>query len=350
MDRPNPLVRSLRARELAGDGRAGSFARTKARRAQRAFIRSRWLPLTVAWLILVAPVPLLWWFLPDEFLRGVLAGTSLTGATAAVWFLVVQSTGTAPIMMGDQAEQWTAQELRKLGRDWRVVNRFALSYGDLDHVAVGPAGILVIETKWSAHPWQSSDGVERQRAAVAQVERVTRQLRLWTEIKRSSVRVRPVVVLWGGGGWDDSDGVRCVDGVAVIEGHALGDWVRSLETDPSSDRATIQVVWDVLDAQVRRREAHDPAAATIPLSVGDVLLRLGTFVMAAVIGFIAVATLLSETGSWEITVLGGVALSAFLGWVFHRWKAVRIPAVGALVGAALPTLILAGAPFVSLIA
>ena len=94
MNRRQALGRSLRARELAGAGRAGSFARAKARNSQRAFIRSRWLLLSIGWLILVTPVPLVWWFLPNDFLRGVLVGTSITGATAAVWFLVVQSTGT----------------------------------------------------------------------------------------------------------------------------------------------------------------------------------------------------------------------------------------------------------------
>lgn len=303
--------------------------------------------LSAGWLILVAPVPLVWWFLPDPFLRGVLLGGTLTAATAALWFLVVQSTGTAPVMMGDQAEQWTAQALRKVRRGWRVVNRFALSYGDLDHVAVGPAGVLVVETKWSAYPWGSRDGFERQRDAVAQVERVTRQLRLWTEIKKSSVRVRPVVVLWGGGGWVDQDRVQQVDGVAVIEGSALGEWVRSLEPDPSCDPLTAQAVWDALEAQTRRRETHDPEAAAIPVSMGNVLFRLGTFVTAAVVGFIAIANLLSATGSWAVTVLVGVALIAFSAGALRRWQVVRGPALGTLIGAGLPTLILLCAQVVS---
>lgn len=343
MNRLQALERSLRARELAGDGRAGSFARAKARNSQRAFIRSRWVLLSIGWLIIVTPVPLVWWFLPNEFLQGVLVGTSTTAATAAIWFLVVQSTGTAPIMMGDQAEQWTAQALRKLGRDWRVVNRFLLSsFGDLDHVAVGPAGLLVVETKWSAYPWQSRDGAERVQAAVGQVQRVTRQLRLWTEVKKSSVHVSPVVVLWGGGGWDETNRVHYVDGVAVVDGNVFRDWVRALDPDPASSPATTQAIWDTLDKQARRRDGHDPAVAVVPMSVSDVVARLAFFVAAAALGFYAIATLFEMTGSSVITLLCGLSTSALLLMAHRRWRAVRAPALGALIGAGMPTLLIAG--------
>lgn len=350
MDRRQALGRELRARELAGDGRAGSFARAKARRAQGAFIRRRWPALAIGWLIFVAPVPLFWWLVPNELLRGVFVGASLTGATAAVWFLVVQSTGTAPIMMGDRAEQWTAQVLRKLGRGWRVVNRFLLSsYGDLDHVAIGPPGVLVIETKWSASPWQSPDGIRRLHAAVAQVQRVTRQLRLWTAVKKSSVRVRPVVVLWGGGGSGGTDPVKYVDGVAVVEGNAFRSWVRALEADPANSAGTTQAIWDALDTQTRLREGHDPAGAAIPLSVDDVVVRMGSSVAAAALGFTAIVTLLNTTSSSTITLICGLSASALLLMVHRRWRALRAPVVGALLGVGLPTLLAAGALALSLV-
>lgn len=64
--------------------------------------------------------------------------------------------GTAPFM-GELAEQWTAQELRPLSKHgWRLVN-FALSYGDQDHVLVGPGGVVLLETKWNGTPWDLDD-------------------------------------------------------------------------------------------------------------------------------------------------------------------------------------------------
>lgn len=66
---------------------------------------------------------------------------------------LVLLSGTAPLMMGELAEQWTAQELRPLTKHgWRLVNHFGLGYGGQDHVLVGPGGVVLLETKSSATP------------------------------------------------------------------------------------------------------------------------------------------------------------------------------------------------------
>lgn len=337
------LTRSLRSRELAGDKRAGSYARARARREQYAYIREHWLWILAAWTLLVSPLAVVWWFLSWELLRGVMLGAVVTGASATVWFWVVQSTGTSRLMMADQAEQWTAQSLRKLGREWRLVNRFVLSYGDIDHVALGPAGAVVVETKWSAYPWRSDDGIRRQRDAVRQVERATRQLRLWHDIKTSSVRVRPVVVLWGGGTsqWPTEQRVRHLDGVAVVAGPGLLDWVRSLETDQTADRDNTLGVWTALAAQARRREEREPEDFAVPASAGAVLTRLGGFVVAATASFLAVAHTVSRTDSLVWPALVGVGVSVTALSIGQRWGWLRVPAVGALVGSAFPTVLLA---------
>jgi hypothetical protein len=68
-------------------------------------------------------------------------------------------TGTASTMMGDTAEQWTAQELRPLSKDgWRLINHFGLTSDDIDHLLIGPGGVFVLETKWSSTDWQSAAG------------------------------------------------------------------------------------------------------------------------------------------------------------------------------------------------
>ena len=54
--------------------------------------------------------------LPAGFLRGLLLGGALTATTGLLAFTVVQATGTASILMGESAEQWTASELRRLHR------------------------------------------------------------------------------------------------------------------------------------------------------------------------------------------------------------------------------------------
>ena len=49
-------------------------------------------------------------------------------------------------------EQWTARELRSLRkRDWHLANGLLLRrVADIDHVVIGPGGVLVIETKYSS--------------------------------------------------------------------------------------------------------------------------------------------------------------------------------------------------------
>jgi hypothetical protein len=53
------------------------------------------------------------------------------------------------------AECWTADELRRLRRrGWRAVHNLHLQSGDVDHVAVGPGGVVVVETKQSDSNWK----------------------------------------------------------------------------------------------------------------------------------------------------------------------------------------------------
>ena len=40
------------------------------------------------------------------------------------------------------------------GRGWHLVNGLQLrGDSDIDHLAFGPPGVFVVETKWSTEPW-----------------------------------------------------------------------------------------------------------------------------------------------------------------------------------------------------
>jgi hypothetical protein len=140
------------ARELAGDRRAGTAPRLIARRAQQEYLKRNGARLASGGigLLVAALVPA--WFLPTDLLRGVIVGAAVVGVPALLWNFVVQATGTGSAMMGEQAELWTASELRK-NREDRLLNHVSLAYGDIDHLVVGPRGVVVIETKWSSQPW-----------------------------------------------------------------------------------------------------------------------------------------------------------------------------------------------------
>lgn len=114
---------------------------------------------------------------------------------SALWFLTVQATGTAPTMAGDAAEQWTAQELRRLRRQgWMLVHRLVLrEHEDIDHVLIGPGGCYAIETKWTATAWQLNPPEDRVSQAATQASRNAKRLRLWQPLKSIGIAAHPVV-------------------------------------------------------------------------------------------------------------------------------------------------------------
>ncbi len=181
---------------LASAQRAGVFARTKARTAQREYLRRAWRVLLGLYVGLVASAAWPALFLPSAFVQGLTVGLALAGAAGAVASLVIIQTGTAPTMAGELAEQWTVEELKDLlEHGHRLVNHVVIDgRGDADHVLVGPAGLFVLETKWSATPYQPDD--PRLADTVGRLERRAENTRL--QLKRHGVEtVTPVLVLWG---------------------------------------------------------------------------------------------------------------------------------------------------------
>ena len=132
-----------RRRTLASDARAGSWARERVRTAQREYLREHWLLfgsfVAGVWMVAVLCGPTM----PNAFMNGLVVGAGLVAAPVAVWVLAMQVTGSAPVMMGDQAEQWTAQELRPVTRrDWLLVNHLVLGPDDNSPVPWAPAAHL----------------------------------------------------------------------------------------------------------------------------------------------------------------------------------------------------------------
>ncbi|MFC5731546.1 MULTISPECIES: nuclease-related domain-containing protein [Nocardioides] len=296
-------------------------------------------------LVLVALTSAVSMMVPTSFLKGLVIGSFFVGGGAALWSLTVQVTGTAPVMMGDTAEMWTAMELRRLqSRGWRVVNHFLLARDDLDHVLVGPGGAYVVETKWSASPWQSEFGRSRVRAAVAQANANARSLGLWHPMKSRGVPVRPVVVLWGGGP-NRQESIARDQGTTIVTGNALRTWVDRLDGEAlSADQ--VADVWQALDAQVALRDPSDRAENPVPTSVAALLSRCSIAISCAVLGFFLVGRLLAATDSvWLSVGLGAATLVPAV--VGTRVRRLRVAAWGWLIGIGLPVLALALAQLLS---
>lgn len=317
-----------RIRVLAGDARAGSWARGRARTAQRDYLRRNWALYLGAIVVLVMLTAAGAALMPTSFLKGLVVGGFLVGGAAALWALIVQVTGTAPTMMGDTAEMWTASELRRLqGRGWRIVNHFILANEDVDHVLVGPGGAYAVETKWSASSWQSEFGRSRTREAVAQAARNARSLGLWHPMKSRGIAVQSVVVLWGAGANRRED-IEDIEGVPVVTGQSLRTWTNSLGAGVLT-AGQVAEIWTVLEEQVARRDPIDRAEHPIPPSVADLLVRCALTLGSAVLGMLAVGQLLALTGSVWLAVGIGACLMVpglwgirvgLLRWVSWGWS------------------------------
>lgn len=342
------LRRRLRERELSSGDRAGRFARRKARLVQRAYLRRNWRIFTMVGFGMLAPllaVPLL----PHGFSRGLYVGVLVTTVIALLSFWVVQATGTAPIMMGDQGEQWTAEELRHLRkRRWKVVNDVLLKRWNTDHVIIGPGGVYAIESKWSARPWTIVPPDEHVAAGCRQVDSNARTMTLWLK-RLTQGTVHPVLMLWGSNARDLPAVQSLVAGeraVTIVSGPRAKEWLRSLPAGRLTDDQISQT-WSVIDEHCRRRDAHDGDDTLVPPSIGQLGMRAFLAVVAASASFMLAAAWLGTGPSawlWLPALiflaipalvllrldkrsrylswgwLGGVAMTVvLLGWAIAQW-------------------------------
>ncbi len=121
---------------------------------------------------------------------------------AGAWSFAAAS-GVVPKLMGADDEDDTAAELRRLSRHGWVVfhDVHFLHRANTDHVAIGPKGVFVFETKWTAPSDRDSDYERRLIAdAAVQASRAARTLwqRLYARPHQLDIAIQPVVVIWGG--------------------------------------------------------------------------------------------------------------------------------------------------------
>jgi hypothetical protein len=253
---------ALRRWELAGTDRAGRYARAKVWDRSMRVVRRAWWFLAAGLLIipgLAVPLALM---LPGW------AGWLVMGAAlaTALWLDVLAVLifgGAIPALSGLLAETATAEELRRLRRrGWRLVNGLVLrGNADIDHVAVGPAGVLVVETKYSDEAWLGSQGSpfmdSRLDQAREQVLRNRRHVARHEDFKRAiaGAPVRAVLVLHssapdeGSPGWiEEPDGL-----LTVLGDRSLAEWLSTLDQH-QLDADGVERVWGELSKHVARRD------------------------------------------------------------------------------------------------
>lgn len=235
-------------------GRAGKRTIQQVRRHRLGVLRRNWRLYVVVLLgYVVLGAALLPWQSPagGGFLVGVLATTYVA--------LVAHSLtldGSHFRMMGAEAERWTSAALRKAD-GWRVLDRVEFADRDVDHVAVGPAHVLAVETKWTSRPVRITqqgvgglwcDGVHH-------AGRAAERTRWLLASKGVDHPVLPVLVLWGPGVPEIPGGYQRIGEVRVLVGAQADQWRSRLDDLPRWSSSTREVL-PALDGYVARFDRH----------------------------------------------------------------------------------------------
>jgi hypothetical protein len=184
------------------------------------------------------------------------------GASLLLLWIVVDSVEASRLEMGGYAEQFTEDELRKLRRaGWRVTSNIPFEGCDVDHVAIGPAGVVVLETKWTSGALFTNHGklTAHGRAAMKQVEANMEKIRRVLMQGGYDGGVDGcMVVVWGKK--VPSCPFRVPDRRAsMIDGDQLGDFLMSKPTRLSP--SDIDEAAAALDAWLGPRREHIAAEA-----------------------------------------------------------------------------------------
>jgi len=168
------------------------------------------------------------------FILGFIIATFL----CVILYLGILFTGAANYLTGALAERWTRKEFLALGSAWHLYSNVPFSVGfgdrsyeiDVDHVVVGPYGVLVLETKYSSAPLDlGAIQLERRVSeALMQVEDNVGRVRALLQRVAPDVPIRPVIIFWGRLVKPAASSVRKVDGrgeaVRIVHGGDAKVW------------------------------------------------------------------------------------------------------------------------------
>lgn len=237
------------------------------------------------------------------WLRGFMAGVFTTTLVANIAYMMVVGTGTVPRLAGIEAEKSMARELRSLEKHgWTLVNHVLLEdgKGDVDHLLIGPAGLVVVETKWT-QTWSDRAGwcikiSESTKRRTLVVSRKIAQLKLPTH---------SIVAVWGPATHMVSDSPDVNSKCSVLPGTKVVSHILALpvaETD-ASHFATARRNLDLYVAQRDKGEqAADPMVRALWAPVVDVVIAIHVAVALLVVAGSTIR--IKPEGVWTASLAG----------------------------------------------
>jgi hypothetical protein len=165
-----------------------------------------------------------------------------------------------PMPETDEEARKVIHALRASG--WYIADDVALPNIDVDHIAVGPAGVLAVQVMWTNRPDDRAKPAIRARIGAQQLRQVLASREL-------TVDVVPAVIAFGPGLTDEPGGVKVVDSVAILFGDQADLWISEL----SRRRLLVEDTVDAVRAVVGdlREGVFQPAAHT-PVTVREPVL------------------------------------------------------------------------------
>ena len=246
---PAPLGRVLT------DGvtrRRRSYSERMIHQGARDFLSSNWRVLAGVglFILLLTGVTVAWYLIvvggnTGAFLAGFTVGAFAMAAVATVAGLWLIFGDGYTYVVGNEGEKATRQvlgEAAKSGLIFGWVDNIELGESDIDHLAVAPNGVLVIETKYrKGAVWV--DNADHWIAQARRNAKTTRRILLSADVKTKQA-VRPLVVVWGA-----ADGLEEVGGdnygEYVIRGADLADWISDRSSGELSQEQGIELVGKV---------------------------------------------------------------------------------------------------------
>jgi hypothetical protein len=178
------------------------------------------------------------------------------GASLLLLYIATDTVSANRLESAAIAESNTSSEVRKLHRKgWRVIDNLPFDKFDVDHIAIGPGGIVVLETKWTSDGLTDAKGRLNHygEKAVRQVaDNVPRINALLGQNKCDARVAGTCVVSWG----TRSHGTPLTtpNGVTVIDGDQLGTLLCGLDHVMST--AEIDAASEALNRYLGLRLEH----------------------------------------------------------------------------------------------
>lgn len=338
-----------RERRRLTSARAGAQSQRFASERLDRFVRSNLLALGIAVGFVVVLSAGIWFLLDGRpGLQGLVAGVVAGAGIAMLYHWCVIASGATAGTMGHAAEEWTDSELRRLrSKGWRHVNHLVIKpeLGDIDHVAVGPDGVIVVETKWRSHEEDVDELSDWMASALRQAQRNRQQVvQLLNWQRRDPLLVQALVVLWGPDVSHDSAEAVLADGVNVTAGQNLRDDLAALGDERLSPNE-VEGVYSKLKKRVAERDTWEQK--NLPPVPPTLQRRAGRWVRGSIAAWVGLflALLSLRLDWWSIAAIAGLAA---VGFAARRIEEIRSEATAFLWGVAATVPIIVVAAVLSL--